>query len=98
MAKYHGRSYCSKCNTEVRISHFAQQLGSPILWAQAEVFHELLVQNFLGRYGQDERSQRADREGGTSPVPAALEGVRRRQADWRHRLELAGSGAGAEPA
>src|SRR4029078_362967 len=37
MAKFHGRACCNKCNTEVRISHFAQQPASPILWAQAEV-------------------------------------------------------------
>src|SRR2546423_1723130 len=29
--------YCINCNTEVTISHFTQQLASPILWTHPEV-------------------------------------------------------------
>ncbi len=37
-------------------------------------------------------------KGGRHLFPLLLQGVRGRQADRRHRLGLAGSGAGAEPA
>ena len=42
--------------------------------------------------------QGADRQGRAAPLPAAAQGVRGHQADRRHRLGLAGPGAGAEPA
>ena len=42
--------------------------------------------------------QGADRQGRPPPVPAAAQGVRGHQADRRHRLGLAGPGAGPEPA
>ncbi len=58
----------------------------------------VLVEDFQDRHRQDGRSHRADRQGWPPPLPAAAEGLRRRQADRRHRLGLAGAGAGAEPA